>query len=343
MTAMTISELEVASGTRRSTIDFYVREGLLPPGTKTSRNRALYSDAHLRLIAEIRRLQQEGLKLRAIKKKLQVVISSIQPQEVDFGDRSESIRRSVMQIAARAFATKGYSRTRVADIIREAETTPQVFYSHFPTKRDLFLECLEVFSDLAMELIEPRIAREPDTVKHAVLRTFGNLWLREISPAPMSLAAAEAMHEDAETAQAYYRGYDKLVATVLPDLETIRSGNPGFAPPFPSDWLVATALMGVIEATVGRQSWDQSLTKRDVLVTVLYAWLGIEAVYSGQLDVSQRRAEYERWVDELLEVSMPIPASPTADSLQSALGAVAKLSSDEDTHTPSSGGALSVH
>jgi AcrR family transcriptional regulator len=306
-----------------------LREGLLPPATRVSTNRALYTDAHLQIIAEIRRLQKEGLRLSAIKEALQPIISGIEQREVDLSDRSESVRILIMQIAARAFAAKGYRRTRVADIIREAETTPQVFYGFFPTKRDLFLECLEVFSDLAMELIEPKIADEPDTVKHAVLRTFGNLWLRQISPAPMSLAAAEAMHEDAETAQAYYRGYDKLVGTVLPDLEAIRVRNPHFVPPFPSDWLVATSLMGVIEATVGRQSWDPNLTKRDVLLTVLFAWLGIEAVYSGRVDVSDRREDYERWVDDLLEVSMPIPASPTADALQSAIGAVAKLSSDD--------------
>jgi AcrR family transcriptional regulator len=300
MSLMTISELERASGAKRSTIHFYLREGLLPPAAMSSTNRAAYTEAHLELIQLIRRLRGEGLRLSTIKRVLEPVINGVEFQEPDLSDRSENVRRNLMKIAARAFAARGYTRTKVADIIREAGTTPQAFYSHFPTKRDLFLECLEVFSDLAMELIEPRIAEEPDTAKHAVLRAFGNLWLREISPAPMSLAAAEAVHEDSETAAAYYRGYDKLVGTVIPDLELARRENPSVEPPFPSDWLVATSLMGVIEATVSRQSWDERLTKRDVLLTVLYAWLGIEAVYSGRVDVSPKRKEYEKWVDELL-------------------------------------------
>ncbi|MCL5734260.1 MAG: MerR family transcriptional regulator [Actinobacteria bacterium] len=316
MTLMTISELEKASGARRSAIHFYLREGLLPPATRTTTNRALYTEAHLHLISEIRRLQEEGLRLSGIKKVLEPVINGVEVEEVDLSDRSEAVRRSLMQIAARAFAAKGYTRTRVADIIREAETTPQVFYSHFQTKRDLFLECLEVFSDLAMELIEPKIANEPDTVKHAALRAFGNLWLREISPAPMSLAAAEAVHEDSQTAEAYYKGYDKLVSTVIPDLVQIGREKPG-ASPFPSDWLVATALMGVIEATVGRQSWDERLTKRDVLLTVLFVWLGIEAVYGGEVDVRSKRAEYERWVDELLETPLPVPGSVNGGAARS--------------------------
>ena len=306
MNLMTISELERASGVPRSAIHFYLREGLLPAASRTATNRALYTDSHLVLIREIRRLQGEGLKLNAIRVVLKPAFDEVEVKEVDLSLRSETVRRSLMEIAARAFAARGYTRTRVADIIREAGITPQVFYSHFPTKRDLFLECLEVFSDLAVELIEPRVANEPDTVKHAVLRAFGNLWLRETSPAPMSLAAAEAVHEDSETAEAYYRGYDKLVGTVLPDLEVLRRENPSSVP-FPSDWLVATSLMGVIEATVGRQAWDEDVSKRDVLLTVLLVWVGIEAVYTGRVELGPKREEYEAWVDELLRSPLPPP------------------------------------
>jgi AcrR family transcriptional regulator len=308
MHLMTMSELEQASGVPRSAIHFYLREGLLPRATRTATNRALYTDAHLDLVGEVRRLRREGLRLSAIKAALKPAIDAVEVEEVDLNRQPVSVRRSIMETAARAFAAKGYTRTRVADIIRETETTPQVFYSHFATKRNLFLVCLEVFSDLAVELIEPRVAEEPDTVKHAVLRAFGNLWLRELSPAPMSLAAAEAVHEDSETAEAYYRGYDKLVATVIPDLELLRKGSRSPVP-FPSDWLVATALMGVIEATVGRQAWDEQFSTRDVLLTVLLAWIGIEAVYTGRVDLGSKRQEYEEWIDDLLQRPLPVPGN----------------------------------
>jgi DNA-binding transcriptional MerR regulator len=308
MHLMTMSELEQASRIPRSAIHYYLREGLLPPATRTTTNRALYADAHLELILEIRRLQDKGLRLSAIRAALKPAIDAVEVKEVDLDRQSEIVRRSLMETAARAFAAKGYTRTRVADIIRETGTTPQVFYGHFATKRELFLECLEVFSDLAVELIEPLVAEEPDTAKHAVLRAFGNLWLRELSPAPMSLAAAEAVHEDSETAEAYYRGYDKLVATVIPDLELLR-GESRSSVPFPSDWLVATALMGVIEATVGRQAWDEQFSKRDVLLTVLLAWIGIEAVYTGRVDLGAKRQEYEEWIDDLLRLPLPVPGN----------------------------------
>jgi AcrR family transcriptional regulator len=306
MRSMTISELEREAGVPRSAIHFYLRDGLLPAPIRTPTNRALYTEVHVSLLEAIGRMKKDGLRLKAIKTALQPAIDSAVMETVELEGRRDIVRRSIMETAARAFAANGYKRTRVTDIIRETEITPQVFYDHFATKRELFLECLEVFSDRALELIEPRVALEPDTAKHLALRTLGNLWLRELSPAPMSLAAAEAVHEDSETAAAYYRGYDKLVATVIPDCETLRGRNHS-VPPFPSDWLVATAIMGVIEATVSRQGWDERFSKRDVLLTVLYIWLGIEAIYTGQVELGHVREEYERWVDDLLSSPLPIP------------------------------------
>jgi AcrR family transcriptional regulator len=306
MRSMTVSELERESGVPRSAIHFYLREGLLPAPARTPTNRARYTETHVTLIKAIGQMKKDGLRLKAIKTALQPAIDSAVMGEVELDSRPDMVRRSIMEAAARAFAANGYKRTRVADIIRETEITPQVFYDQFATKRELFLECLEVFSDMALELIEPRVAEEPDTAKHLALRTLGNLWLRELSPAPMSLAAAEAVHEDSETAAAYYRGYDKLVATVIPDCETLR-GRSQSVPPFPSDWLVATSIMGVIEATVSRQSWDERFSKRDVLLTVLYIWLGIEAIYTGQVELGPARAEYERWVDDILNSPLPVP------------------------------------
>ena len=57
-----------ASGLERQAIHFYIQRGLLPPGKKTSRNAALYSEAHLERLKTIRRLKEERfLPLKAIK------------------------------------------------------------------------------------------------------------------------------------------------------------------------------------------------------------------------------------------------------------------------------------
>lgn len=56
------------TGLSRQAIYFYVQQGLLPPGEKTSRNMAWYTEAHVERLILIRRLQHERfLPLRAIR------------------------------------------------------------------------------------------------------------------------------------------------------------------------------------------------------------------------------------------------------------------------------------
>ena len=55
---MRLAELSRRSGVSRSTIKFYLREGLLPAGDPRSRNQALYGERHLERLALIRALRE---------------------------------------------------------------------------------------------------------------------------------------------------------------------------------------------------------------------------------------------------------------------------------------------
>ncbi|MDT0496422.1 MerR family transcriptional regulator [Algiphilus sp. W345] len=67
-----IKGLSEISGFRRETIRFYVLQGLLPPPVKTSPNMGWYTDRHVKLLALIRKLQNERfLPLKAIKSLVQ--------------------------------------------------------------------------------------------------------------------------------------------------------------------------------------------------------------------------------------------------------------------------------
>ena len=139
MRALTIGELETESGVSRSTIYYYVRAGLLPPAQKSSPTRAIYTDDHVELLDEIKRLKQDGLDIRAIREQLGPRVHSASQNGEDLVARQgEQMRRAILQTAAREFARNGYRQTRIADIISELGITPQVLYSHFPTKRDMF-------------------------------------------------------------------------------------------------------------------------------------------------------------------------------------------------------------
>lgn len=55
-----MAALSRASGVPVPTIKFYLREGLLPPGLRTSPNQSQYDDAHVRRLAVIRSLTEIG-------------------------------------------------------------------------------------------------------------------------------------------------------------------------------------------------------------------------------------------------------------------------------------------
>ncbi|MFO0746404.1 MAG: MerR family transcriptional regulator [Myxococcota bacterium] len=63
-----MKDLCEATGLQRQAIHFYIKEGLLPGGLKSSRNMAWYGEVHLERLRLVRRLQHERfLPLRAIK------------------------------------------------------------------------------------------------------------------------------------------------------------------------------------------------------------------------------------------------------------------------------------
>ncbi|MDR0346042.1 MAG: MerR family transcriptional regulator [Nocardiopsaceae bacterium] len=69
-----MAELSRRSGVPVATIKFYLRDGLLPPGTATAATRARYGDDHLRRLRLIRALQEiGGLPLAAIRRILTAV------------------------------------------------------------------------------------------------------------------------------------------------------------------------------------------------------------------------------------------------------------------------------
>ena len=199
MRALTISELESATGTPRSTIYYYVREGLLPAAQKAAASRAIYSDVHVELLEEISRLKDEGADLETIKAVVAPLHrrqAAIEPDLV--ARRADEARGAILQAAARQFARRGYKRTRLADIIREAGITPPVFYSHFSTKRQLFVESFNVFVRWMNSLIEPPLAGEPDPAVRLIWRMYAFWGLERLSPDLLGLAMAEGMQEGAE-------------------------------------------------------------------------------------------------------------------------------------------------
>lgn len=298
MRALTISELEQASGVPRSTIYYYVREGILPQAQKAAASRAIYTDAHVELLHEIGRLKEEGFPLGTIQAKLDHRIESAEASEVDLVAREANrVRRSILEAAARQFSRKGYKRTRIADIIKEAGISPPGFYTYFRTKRQLLIESFGVFVQWSRELLEPQLASEPDLAVRLMRRIGAFYGVQALSPDRLALVRSEALIEDNEMRQVAQSTYQAMIQGIGEDLARLR--EQGMAPPGIPDELMAFSLEGALEHVVMRAAWDDSYTKHDVVMAHLCIYLAIVAVYTGQLDLTEQLARYRGLVDSL--------------------------------------------
>jgi AcrR family transcriptional regulator len=306
MRALTITELETETGTPRSTVYYYVREGLLPVAQKAAASRALYSDVHVELLGEIRRLKESGADLESIRSAIEPLRreqSSAQPDLV--ARRTAEARARILQVAARHFARRGYKRTRIGDIIREVGIAAPAFYTHFATKRQLFVESFNVFVHWMRSLIEPPLAKEPDPVVRLIMRTYAFWGLQRLSPDLLGLARAEALQEDATTRAAVQEALRLIAAGPTADLAALR---PDAASPPVSDELMAFNLFGAVEQATMRAAWDDEFDQRDIMLSHVFLFLAVQSAYTGENDVAGRLERYIPLVDRLVDEGPPVPA-----------------------------------
>ena len=215
MQALTIGDLERGSGVPRSTIYYYVRSGLLPPAQKASPSRGIYTDDHLELLREIRRLKDEdGLSLEDARQRLAPKLGAAAVNEVDLvAQQGEQTRTAILRTAAREFARKGYRQTRVSDITRQLGVRPRTLYRHFPTKRDLFAAAYVACLNAAMAVVEPPLEADPDLAVRVVWRTLGDYGLRTLNSDLLYLIR-EAADDDPATTRALRAAYEHSARTL---------------------------------------------------------------------------------------------------------------------------------
>jgi AcrR family transcriptional regulator len=125
---------------------------------------------------------------------------------------AEERRAAVLDTACKVFSRGTYHGTTTAEIARAAGVSEPILYRHFPSKRDLYLACIEEVWNRTRGLWERAIAEEQDPAEWltAMGRAFhgwneqralvSNLWLQ-------SLAEAS---EDVKI-RAYLRGHMRKV------------------------------------------------------------------------------------------------------------------------------------
>jgi DNA-binding transcriptional MerR regulator len=306
--ALTISGLEQKTGVSRSTIHFYIREGLLPQPQKTAATRALYGDAHVKLLRRIVKMKQAGRSLPEIRTALAKELAKARENSVDLAGReSERIRSAILRVATQEFMTKGYKRTHVASIIRKLGITPQVFYSQFPSKRKLLVESFNTFIKWNLAFFEPKLMKSADLGERLLWRVFAHAKANEFGSEVMSLVRSGETGE-ADLAQSVERAWEGVIRLIVDDFESVRPA--GAAPPPVSFELLAYSMIGALHNTVFRASWDDKHDRADILRLHLWTWLALLAAISGEVDIDSRLARYEELVQEMAAREPQAPPVP---------------------------------
>jgi AcrR family transcriptional regulator len=267
---MKISELSLQSGVPKSTIHYYLRQGLLHPPQKTGRTMAYFDSSHLERLSLIKRLRRD----------LRIPIAFLK-QEVErleaAGNRSsgenehsnadlqpqESRKKEIINAAIEVFSQKGYHNAKVNDITRKAGISIGTFYIHFKNKRDLFIEVVEeVFRNIVGNAAR-NIKGEQNLGKRLVIRgrTFFENYTRYAEI--LNQLRAEIASEEDWPREKLNRMYLALTGPVIKEgREAAERGEirPGVDPE-----LLAFALTGLIEVLSFRILLDDKYTIEDVI------------------------------------------------------------------------------
>jgi AcrR family transcriptional regulator len=296
--ALTISELERATGVGRSTIYYYIGEGLLPPGQKSSATRAIYDRTHVELLDEIRRLKAEGLGLKDIRARLEVRVDTTAENGYDLvAKQNEDTRNSILQAAARGFAGHGYERARITDICKDAGVTAQVLYANFPSKRHLFIACYQVYYEWMYAQVQPSIDQTSDLNARLAWRSWASYGIQAFSPDLQALSRVEAFHPESELRGLVRELYGKILEDTIQELAAERraDANPGLF----DDELVSYAFEGALGNMQMRASWDSKYSKRDVMRTLLAMYMAVRAAYAGRVGLTDEWKAVAGLVDDL--------------------------------------------
>ena len=165
---MRVSELAAATGVSAPTVNFYVKEGLLPRPFKTGKTMAYYTDEHLESLRMIKSLREAKYSIAMIR---QILAEKGAGGELaKHQQKSGSTRREdILNSAIHLFREKGFNETSITDIIQRAGAGRGTFYAYFGNKEELFFECADkVF--LEIDRGQKKIEVEPDILRKLQLK-----------------------------------------------------------------------------------------------------------------------------------------------------------------------------
>jgi AcrR family transcriptional regulator len=283
---------------------------VLPAPSRTVNGRYLFTDDHTRLLKAIEELKRSGLSLDQIRAALDGEIRSLESASKDLASqKSDDVRETILRVATQEFLVKGYHRTSVRTIVRKAGVTPNVFYSHFPSKSRLLVECFGTFIRWSMAAIGPRAMATDDLGERLLLRLSADPKARAFESDVLALVRSAAGEDAEEQSQLVQRAWAGIVRNMMNDLGSVR---PADAPdPEASLELLAYSLIGALHNASLRASWGEDYGRADVMRSHLWLWQAVPAALRPESGVDAQVARYEQLIQELANAEPPTP--PPAD------------------------------
>ena len=111
---------------------------------------------------------------------------------------AEQRRATIIEVAKRLFATKGFHGVSIDEIVKEVGVSPAILYRHFTSKEDLYQAVLQEFSCTRESYVETVV--EDDISFEKVLRGMTRVFVNSIVNDPDLLKME--MHSQLEASQA---------------------------------------------------------------------------------------------------------------------------------------------
>ena len=302
----TIRDLERVTGVPRTTIHYYLRRGLLPRPQKTAASRSLYTEEHIQILEKIAEGKRAGHSLLEIENELQPYAEQPHGAVVDLvAQEHQRMHNRILALAADEFATKGYKNTHVTTIMRELGITATLFYCHFPSKRRLLAECVQLLGRSSSE--SPNTGRAPaeDAAENLLRILCERARVLELSAAASAVMQVEGDADEGDLRQSVEQVIAPIVMAIGVELDRGREKHAKRS--VLSTELIAVTLLGAYERVAPRSPLPSQYGRKDLLEAHLWLFLAAQAARNGEIDIDSRLARYKDLISKLSSELPPLP------------------------------------
>lgn len=280
-----ISDLARLAGISKSSIHLYLKMGLLHPPQKIGLNLSVYDSTHLaklKRIHDLRKIHKIHLsKINEIlsnenqqftssscEDEAEVLISSIEAEkQLIKAHKTEKKKIDIMDAAISLFSKNGYEGTTIEDIAETLHMAKSTVYLYFESKDDLFMECIERLTVVAVpEEAWDEIRKERNILEKIKKRTLA---FHKSFPSYKGILAMAKNALGGDNEKLMEKAKNTLTLMTRPIVSDLRKGMAEGVFREIDEELVAHAMLAMGEGLGCRQMMDSRYTIEQVVKNTL--------------------------------------------------------------------------